>query len=169
LACIDSEAEMARILAAELEDSLGFPVLSLSPEATPPPDYTLVYNEGQHLCLEERLRDALKFALSLRSMPEILAGLARPPIPILVGIVTSSRTFRLWAETLLAALGFGPESVCFRDPREPGWQAGLDACYIVGADLVASRALHLRTQVRVVRLLRPESVTMLRQALGYVA
>lgn len=138
---LDPDPEMARILAAELEEALGFPVTS-----------------GPHLFSN--------LSLQLRSMPEMLAGLQRPPFPILIAIVTSSAQFRSWAATLLAALDVDKHAVLWRDPREHNWREGLANAAIIGADIIASRALPGLPQLRTVRLLRPESVTKLRATLA---
>lgn len=138
---LSPDPEMARILAAELEESLGFPV------ASPP-----------HLFQDQ--------ALQLRSMPELLVGLKRPPFPILIAIVTSSAQFRSWTATLLAALNISKDSVLWRDPRDSHWRDGLANAAIIGADAIAARALSGYPQLRTIRLLRPESVTKLTQSLA---
>jgi DNA-binding transcriptional regulator YhcF (GntR family) len=134
------DPEMFRIFGAELEEAYGFPVTG-SP--------ALFAN----------------LATQVRSMPEILSGLKRPPFPILIAIVTSSAQFRSWAATLLAALNIGKDAVLWRDPREPNWREGLASAAIIGADLIAARALTAFPQLHTIRLLRPESVTKLRPVL----
>ncbi len=134
------DPEMSRIFAAELEEAYGFPI-TVSP--------ALFSN----------------LATQVRSMPEILSGLKRPPFPVLIAIVTSSAQFRSWASTLLAALNIDKEAVLWRDPREPSWREGLASTTIIGADLIAARALTAFPQLHAIRLLRPESVTKLRPLL----
>ncbi len=138
---LNPDPEMARILAAELEESLGFPIPATA-----------------HLFANQ--------AFQLRSMPELLAGLKRPNFPILISIVTSSAQFRSWTATLLAALNIPLDSVLWRDPRSANWRDGLANAAIIGADAIASRALQDYPQLRTIRLLRPESVTKLKQSLS---
>lgn len=137
---LDPDPELARILAAELEEAFGFPV----------PQSPALF-----------ARDAAR----LRSLPEILAGLRRPPMPVLIAIVTSSAQLRAWAAALLGALGMHRDAILWRDPREPNWREGLAQAGIVGADLMAARTLSGLPQLHTIRLLRPESVTKLRQRL----
>jgi hypothetical protein len=138
---LNPDPEMARILAAEFEESLGFPIPT-----------------SAHLFANQ--------AVQLRSMPELLAGLKRPPVPILIAIVTSSAQFRSWTATLLAALNIPLDSVLWRDPRAANWRDGLANAAIIGADSIAARALQDYTQLRTIRLLSPESVTKLKQSLA---
>ncbi len=46
-----------------------------------------------------------------------------------------------WASTLLSALGFPPDAVLQRNPREANWQDGLAACDLVAADIVTASEL----------------------------
>ena len=131
-----------------------------------PLDYTLLFQDGVRGELLPHIEGRPSFALSLRSMPDIVSGLLRPPSPVLVAIVTSSATFRRWAETLLAALGIATESTLWRDAREVAWKQGLGQAFVIGADAISARALREFPQVRRVSLLHPESVTKLRQLLG---
>ena len=68
---------------------------------------------------------------------------------------------RTWARTLLAALGFSPDSLLLLDPAVPDWRRGLHLCGLVGADVVAGREV----EGRVFRLLSDESIAAVRVTL----
>jgi DNA-binding transcriptional regulator YhcF (GntR family) len=135
---VDPDPELARIIAAELEEAIGeavpFSGLDERPRAS-----LLLVSEGNAGAVAARWPDARLRLLRLKSVPELVAGIQRPPFPVLIGLVSHSPSILQWARTLLSALGFPPDQVLLRNPAEAGWSDGLRACAIVAADVVAAR------------------------------
>jgi DNA-binding transcriptional regulator YhcF (GntR family) len=122
---IDPDAELAKILAAELSELLHEPVRSSSlAESTAA---TLEGNEiwcnpGRIQDVRQQLGDIPLKQLKLRSIDQILSGIERPAGPFLVAIVSASASIRSWASLLLPALGISSDSVLLRNPREEHWR-----------------------------------------------
>lgn len=135
---VDPDPELARIIAAELEEAIGesvpFSGLDERPRAA-----LLLVSEGNAGAVAARWPDARLKRLRLKSVPELVAGIQRPPFPVLIGLVSHSPSILHWARTLLSALGFPPDQVLLRNPAEADWSEGLRACAIVAADVVAAR------------------------------
>ena len=159
---VDPDVELARILAAEIGEVLGrevpFASLEMSPEGA-----LLLAGEGNAAAVAARHPGAEILKLKLRSVPEMVAGVQRPATPVLIGLVSRSKSVLHWARPLLSALGFPPDRVLQRDPGEAGWAEGLQACGIVAADVVAARAFPQKgPQPVVFRLMSPASLDDLR-------
>ena len=137
---VDPDPELARIIAAELEEAIGeavpFSGLDERPRAA-----LLLVSEGNAGAVAARWPDARLKRLRLKSVPELVAGIQRPPFPVLIGLVSHSPSILHLARTLLSALGFPPDQVLLRNPAEADWSEGLRACAIVAADVVAARNL----------------------------
>lgn len=159
---VDPDPELARIIAAELEEAIGeavpFSGLDERPRAA-----LLLVSEGNAGAVAARWPDARLKRLRLKSVPELVAGIQRPPFPVLIGLVSHSPSILHWARTLLSALGFPPDQVLLRNPAEAGWHEGLRACAIVAADVVAARAFPVDgPRPRVFRVVAQDSLEALR-------
>jgi len=132
---VDPDAELARVLAAEI----GVPFAAFD-DAAPllTPETCILVNAPHVAAVRRKFGDVDLRAIPLKSMQDVLLGHTRPPADVLIAIVSCSPSILHWASTLLSALGFPPDSVLQRNPREPAWQDGLAACDIVAADVVAA-------------------------------
>lgn len=160
LLVVDSDAELARILAAEIADSAGRPVAFAScaqaAQQVTARDFVMA-TSGQAEHVAKALGSLPFHVIHLKSMQEVLAGQQRPPFPVLVGVVSHSPSLLAWAGTLLASLGFDADSVLLRDASQAGWQEGLAACAIVAADIVAAELLAPRRPI-LIRLVSADSL-----------
>jgi DNA-binding transcriptional regulator YhcF (GntR family) len=141
---IDPDAELARILAAELSELLHEPVraLSLAGATAATVEGSEVWcNPGRIQDVRQQLGEIPLKQLKLRSIDQILGGIQRPVGPFLVAIVSASESIRTWALLLLPALGINSDSVVLRNPREEHCWQGLSQCAVIGVDILAERNL----------------------------
>jgi DNA-binding transcriptional regulator YhcF (GntR family) len=132
---VNPDAELARILAAELGEVTGQEVgVATDLGGVPRGSCILITHAGSRaLNIPSTLDHRI---VRLKSMQDLLLGIERPRGPALVAVVSSSASVRNWAATLLSALGFSSDMVLLRDPAQPGWHEGLGACHIVAADVL---------------------------------
>lgn len=162
---LDPDAELARIIAFEISEATDRGVQSSGLEGIQPDrlrQFFLLVNDGNAAAVSNRCPGLGFFRVHLKSVAEIVNGLQRPAGPVLIGLVSRSRSILSWAATLLTALGFGPDSVLLRNATEPGWMDGLGACDIVAADSVTHAQLsHVAPQSIVFRIVSANSITEL--------
>ena len=156
---VDPDAELARVIAAELEEATEKPVgwVRLG-EAVP---------IGKVLASEAHaaeLKDTGFRPIRFKATEQVIAGWKRPDTPILIAVVSRSPQILQWSSTLLSALGFPPECVVQRVPGEADWTEGLRSCDIVGADVVAVRDLPADLPVSLFRVLQEEFVAEMRSS-----
>jgi DNA-binding transcriptional regulator YhcF (GntR family) len=153
---VDSDAELARVIAAEVEEATGKPVAwARISDAVP---------AGRVLASEahaDELKDRGFRPIRFKATEQVIAGWKRPDTPILIAVVSRSPKILAWSSTLLSALGFPPECVVQRVPGKPGWRDGLRSCQIIGADVVAVRELPSDLPVSVFRVLQEEFIAEL--------
>src|SRR5947209_13744953 len=80
-------------------------------------------------------------ALQVSSVPTSLAGYLPAPSGALVGVASRWPEFLRVARALLSAAGFHPDSLIFRDAREPDWQRGLKQTAAVVCDCLTAGQL----------------------------
>lgn len=135
---VDPDAELARIIAREVAEAVGIEVNASGLDALDPAQlggsFVLV-NEGNAGAVAKRLPGSELHGVRLKSVAEMVQGLRRPAGPVLIGLVSRSKSILNWAAKLLAALGFGPDAVVLRDAAAPGWAEGLKACGVVAGDV----------------------------------
>jgi GntR family transcriptional regulator len=144
LVVIDPDAEMARILAAEISEAIGVTVEAVSggDAGIQISDTAIVLATEAYIpALTERTRGLDVRAIGLKSMEEVLAGQQRPTQPVLIAVASRSESILRWASTLLSALGFPPDAVVLRNACLPDWKDGLHACDLIAVDVVASPEL----------------------------
>ncbi len=139
---VEPDEELRKILAAEISRAVAFPVETCGYEECPK-----ILNGGIAVTLPNRaakVREMLPagselLTLQVRSVPSAIAGFLPAPAGILVGVASRYPEFLKMARTVLQAAGFEPESLVFRDAREPNWQRGLKQTVAVACDsLIAS-------------------------------
>jgi len=79
--------------------------------------------------------------LQVRSVPTSLAGYLPAPSGALVGVASRWPEFLKMARAVLNATGFHPDSLVFRDAREPNWKRGLKQTAAVVCDLLTAAEL----------------------------
>lgn len=165
---IEPDEELRRIVTAEIQQVVTFPVKSCSVEECTLPETV----EGSiPLAFPRKLarvRQALPagtelLSLHVRSVPASLAGWLPAPAGTLLGITSRWPDFLRVARTILTAAGFHPDSMVFRDARKPGWQRGLKQTAAVICDSVSATALPRGCRAIVFPVLAESSITELRR------
>jgi GntR family transcriptional regulator len=141
---IEPDEELRKILAAEIARAVTFPVESCSLEDCPK-----MPEGGMPVVLPNREAKARKLLppeaelliLQIRSVPNSLAGYLPAPSKALVGVASRWQEFLKVARAVLSAAGFHPDSLVFRDAREPDWKRGLKETAAVVCDLLTAADL----------------------------
>ena len=166
---IEPDAELREILAAEIEAATGLRASGMGLEECAqkglPAGAAAVALYGQ----AEAARAVLPadtnrlVVLHSRSVPESLAGAARPSADALIAVVSRWPEFLRWARTVLVAAGIDPAALNFRDAREAGWQRGLTSSAFVIADALTARRLPPNCEPRIFHLIADTSLDELRR------
>jgi len=163
---IEPDEELRRILTAEISTVVTFPVLCCGieeasnnlegsiPIALPNREASLrgVLPAGSELIL-----------LQLRSVPASLVGYLPAPAGKLIGIASRWPEFLKVARAMLHAAGFDPDSLVFRDARDPNWQRGLKQTVAVVCDSLTAAALPKDCRAIPFPLLSESSIAELRR------
>ncbi len=144
LLVIHPDGNLARILAAEIQEAIGGAVHAAAlDDASQTADFEsaplLTTTSGA--AAVSQLRPEGHRLIALKSVEEMIAGLGRPASPMLIGIVSRSEIVLKWASMLIPALGLAGSDVLQRNPALPGWRDGLGACDLIAADILAAREL----------------------------
>jgi DNA-binding transcriptional regulator YhcF (GntR family) len=164
---IDPDQEFRSILITELRAALEFRVegASLADCAN---RSTLVGSipvalYGQAEMITAVLPDKMSCLLiHTRSVPETLKGEKMPSKDDLIIIVSRWPAFLQYAHSMLSALKIDPDSLNFRDAREPDWQKGLRAGTFVITDAATAEQIPASVRVRVFRIIADSSLAELR-------
>ena len=168
LLVVHPDLNLARILAFEIQEAIGLPVLhSIPADAAQAPDYErlLLLTTPSGVAEVSKLKPEGFQVIPFKSVEELLAGLAQPSSPLLIGIVSRSETILKWASLLIPVLGMAGSDVIQRNPERPNWQDGLGACDVIAADMLAADELPKNLRHLVLRLI-PDS--FLEEARGFV-
>jgi GntR family transcriptional regulator len=166
LLVLHPDANLARILAAEIEESIGCTVrYGAVEDAQQIPDFEthvlLTTTSGAEAV--SRLRPEGHELIPLKSIEELLAGLGRPVAPTLIGIVSRSVTILKWASLLIPALGLPGSDLIQRNPEQSNWRDGLAACDLIAADTVCAKELPKTFRPIVLRLVSDAFLERTRQ------
>lgn len=168
---VDPDAEFARVLAAEIGEATGIPVTSDSfanMSGLVESGTCVIVNSAHHQQGAALAGQAPVRCVELKSMQDVVAGIQRPVLPVLIGVVSRSESILRWSSTLLSALGFSRDSVILRDPKQPHWKDGLAACDIVATDLVSAVELSSTGKPIIFRLISERFLVDLRQSVTLV-
>jgi DNA-binding transcriptional regulator YhcF (GntR family) len=171
---IEPDEEMRSILIAEIKDATGFRVSGAGLDECARPEIlagaAAVAMYGQSNAVRAALPpDASCVLLRLRSVPGMIAGQERPSADSLLTIVSRWPDFLKWARTILVAAAIDPDSMDFRDAREPGWQKGLAASAMVITDALTATLLPSGCRTRVFRIIADSSLDELRNFKEFLA
>jgi DNA-binding transcriptional regulator YhcF (GntR family) len=164
---IDPDQEFRSILITELRAALKFRVegASLADCAN---RSTLIGSipvalYGQAETITGVLPDKMSCLLMhTRSVPETLKGEKMPSTDDLIITVSRWPAFLQYARSMLSALKIDPDSLSFRDAREPDWQKGLRAGTFVITDAATAEQIPAGVRVRVFRIIADSSLAELR-------
>ena len=164
---IDPDAELARIMAAEIQqvrsgpvDSTGLDLSELTRKLTR--DAIPLVSIRHTARLTPLLKGRPYRTIRISPIAEMLRGL-RPPAPeSLIAIVSRSGVLFQWAQSLLPALGIAPDAILFRSPADRNWTAGLSSCGLIAADAISGAELPNHLRYFALRLVSAASIAELR-------
>ncbi|MGA8272265.1 MAG: GntR family transcriptional regulator [Candidatus Sulfotelmatobacter sp.] len=141
---VEPDEELRRILVAEVQQAVSFPIRSCGME-----DCRKACEGGVPIALPNRapaIRKVLPegtelITLQVRSVPTSLGSWLPAPTGALVGIASRWPEFLKVARAVLNAAGFHPDSLIFRDARSPNWHRGLAETTAVVCDSVTATKL----------------------------
>ena len=163
---VEPDPELRRILLAEIEEATGWKAIGVGLDdckreilagAAPLTLYSHAENVRAALPLDTDL-----ITVRSRSVPESMAGKARPPASALIAVVSRWVEFLRWSQTMLVAAGVDPQALSLRDARKRGWEKGLRSTALVITDSQTARRLPPGVTARVFRLISDASLAELR-------
>ena len=163
---LESEPELARIVTAELKQSLTLPIRTCALSAG---DSEAIFDGAIPVSLAMQSKAAHHrvpnrsqlLILQLRSPAESLAPYLPVPSTALIAIASRWPPFLKNARTMLLAAGFHPDSLIFRDATKPNWQRGLDQASAVICDRFTSQNLAGACRTIIFSLIAETSVSEL--------
>jgi DNA-binding transcriptional regulator YhcF (GntR family) len=168
---IEPDEELRRILAAEIQQAVTFPVQSCDLHDCPKtPDGAIpVALPNRTAAVREALPEGADvLTLQVRSVPTSLAGWLPAPPGTLIGIASGWPNFLKLAHTILNAAGFHPDTLVFRDARKANWQRGLQQTAAVVCDSVTATLLPKGCRAISFPLLSESSIAELRRYVEFI-
>ena len=167
---IEPEEELRRIVAAEIERAVTFPVQSCGLQDCPKTlDGAIAVVLPNRAAVRQALPEGTDvLTLHFRSVPTSLAGWLPAPSGTLIGIASGWPDFLKLARTMLNAAGFHPDALIFRDARKANWQRGLKQTAAVVCDSVAATELPAGCRAIPFPLLSESSIAELRRYVEFI-
>ena len=168
---IEPDQDLRRILAAEIQQAVTFPVQSCGLQECPktPDGAILVMLPNRAAAARQTLAESADvLTLQIRSVPTSLAGWLPAPSSTLIGIASGWPTFLKTARAILYAAGFHPDALVFRDARKASWQRGLDQTAAVVCDSVTATLLPAGCRGIPFPLLSESSIAELRRYVEFI-
>jgi GntR family transcriptional regulator len=165
---IEADEELRKILAAEIQTAVSFPVQSCSPQDG---HLAEAANGAIAIALSNHVKAAQQALpagvelqqLGARSVPASLAAWLPAPTGTLIAIASHWLEFLKLARTILTAAGFHKDSLLFRDARKPDWHRGLKQATVVICDTLTAQTLPKGCLPIIFPLLSETSVAELRR------
>jgi len=169
---IEPDEELRRIVVLEMQQAVSLPVISCGLE-----DCQKALDGSIPVALPNRLAAVRQMlpegiellVLGFRSVPSSLKPWLPAPAGTLVGIASRWPEFLKLARTMLSAAGFDPDSLVFRDARNPNWQRGLKQTAAVVCDSVTAKQLPAGCRAIPFSLLAESSIDELRKYAEFVS
>lgn len=165
---IEPDAELARIVVAEIQQAVTFPVIASDFDACGSPE---VLQSAVPLAMPSKVANVRKklpdgvdcIGLRVRSVTESLVPWMPARKQALVGVASAWPEFLKRARTMLVATGFDSDGLLVRDAREPGWEKGLAQTAAVICDSVTATRIPKQCRAICFPLLAQASLTELRR------
>jgi GntR family transcriptional regulator len=142
---IEPDVELARIVVAEIQQAVTFPVLTSDLSACTSPERLKsaipLAMPSKVVSIRKKLPDGMEcIGLRVRSVTDSLVPWMPARKQALVAVVSSWPDFLKRARTMLVAAGFDSDGLLVRDVRENGWEKGLgQAAAVICDSLTAMR------------------------------
>jgi GntR family transcriptional regulator len=168
---IEPDAELRKIVIAEMESALALPVTGCAPAQCSSTQFLARSIPAVLPSKAASVRKLLPAGIALTVLE------VHPVVPILqsklqrylpehavdlVGIASRWSEFQRIARTMIVAAGLAPENLLVRDATRPGWKRGLDATVGVICDVAVARDLPKGCFPLVFRLLSEAALAQLR-------
>jgi DNA-binding transcriptional regulator YhcF (GntR family) len=165
---IEPDAELRKILVAEMQETTTFPVLGASPSDCRDADRMLGAAAVFLSNKAEEIRSQLPpVGVSIQVHPRSALAALQRKIPIrpeaLIAVASGWPAFLRWARAILIAAGTDAEALNLCDTRKPGWQRGLRGATAVITDVITARRLPKGCRVHIFRLISDSSLAELRR------
>jgi GntR family transcriptional regulator len=168
---IEPDEELRRILAAEIAAAVSFPVQSCAPAdgpKTPEGGVAVVLPNRVAVARQSLPPGTELLTLQLSSVPASLSIYLPAPADTMVGVASRWPEFLKVARAMLNAAGFHPDSLVFRDAREPSWQRGLKQTAAIVCDSLTAAELPAGSRAIPFSLLSASSIDELRSYVGFL-
>jgi len=175
---IEPDEELRKIVVAEIQQAVDFPVSSAGLEACKSPAalkgaVAVTLQSKAKIAAEILPTGAELITLQTRSVTESLAGWLPAPQSALIAVASRWPGFLKIGRTMLLASGFHPDTLVFRDARRKDWQRGLEEMAAVVCDNVTAAGFNrakTRNSPRVVvfSLLSEVSIHELRDCVKFL-
>src|SRR5712664_2742235 len=166
LLVIEPDVELRRILMAEIEVATGAPVRGASIDECRASNVLTgaapVALYGQAEAVREALPPGIEcLFLHSTSVVERLKGERHPSPETLIVVASRWPGFLKSSRAILIAAGLDPDTLGFRDAREPGWKKALGSAVLVITDSLTAPLVPAGCAARVFRLISDTSVAEL--------
>jgi DNA-binding transcriptional regulator YhcF (GntR family) len=168
---IEPDAELLRIVAAEVQNAVSFPVrtagiqeFAKALEGAIP----VAFPSKAKIVREKLPAGSEVLTLHVRSVPSSLSEWLPAPTSALVGVASRWPEFLRLARTMLIAAGFHSEALVFRDARKLNWQRGLKQTAAVVCDVSTASELPKTSRAVVFPLLSEASLTELKNYENFI-
>jgi DNA-binding transcriptional regulator YhcF (GntR family) len=171
---IESDEELRRIVAMEMQQAVTLPVKSCGladAQARETIEGAIpVALPSKAKLVRKALPDGTELlTLQVRSVPSSLGEWLPAPRGTLVGVASRWPDFLKHARTILIAAGLDAEALVFRDARKPNWDRGLAQTAAVVCDSVVANELPKGCRRILFSLLSESSIVELRRYQEFVS
>ena len=160
---VESDAELLKILIAEVSDATDRRVEGVSVEELPKVNLN---DESQVLLIFDKTKnpeqtlppDTNCIYLKANSVPDSMTGKTRPSDDDLIAVVSGWENFLTLAKMFLLAARIAPETLVLRSTNETNWQNGLQKVSLIICDSATAKEFPNDERVRVFQLIADSSL-----------
>ena len=169
---VEPDEELRRIVVAEIQQAVTFPVVSCGLDDCPKAlegSIPVALPNRQATVRQALPEGAELLTLRFRSVPASLGQWLPAPSGALVGIASKWPEFLKLAHTMLSAAGFHPDSLVLRDARKSNWRRGLKQTAAVVCDSLTEKELPIGCRAIPFSLLAESSIDELRRYVEFIS